>query len=226
MAIARKMTLQIKGRDIRLLIFDMDGVLVSTSSCHARAYHDLWNRLGIDGPDYQSIAGRKTSEVVAEVTASLLPSEQQLQDWIQFKQRRARDCIDSAELCYPDTVDCLRTLAQCGVTMALGTAASAETVRGILQRYRLQDYFESVVTADDTERGKPAPDVYLSLIERHQVLPAASLVVEDSVAGLQAALAAGACVVSVRTGAVQDHAAFLGSFTDLAALRLALGVCA
>lgn len=216
------MTLSLAGRPIQLLIFDMDGVLVSTSDCHARAYDELWQSLGIQGPDYADIAGRRTAEVVAEVAAGLQPSQPQIAQWTDTKQLRARELITVTELCYEDTRPCLKALSGFGVPLALGTAASAATVTAILERYALQEYFSTVVTGDDTARGKPAPDAYLRVIDDQGVAAESALVIEDSQAGLRAAVDAGAQAVSVRTGEHIEHAAFLGAFPDLVALRGAL----
>jgi HAD superfamily hydrolase (TIGR01509 family) len=216
------MTLSLAGRPIQLLIFDMDGVLVSTSDCHARAYDELWQALGVQGPDYTLIAGRKTAEVVAEVTAALQPSPAQVGQWTAKKQQRARELIAATELCYADTRPCLKAFSDHGVPLAMGTAASAATVSAILERYALQEYFSAVVTADDIAQGKPAPDVYLRIIHDQGVAPEQVLVIEDSQAGLRAAVDAGAQAVSVRTGERIEHAAFLGTFPDLAALSDAL----
>ncbi len=219
MAFPQAMTLSLAGRPIQLLIFDMDGVLVSTSSCHARAYDELWQAIGIQGPEYTLIAGRRTAEVVAEVAAGLRPTPAQIGQWTTTKQRRARELIAAADLCYADTRTCLEAFSGFGVPLALGTAASAATVSTILERYALQRYFSMVVTADDIVHGKPAPDVYLRIIHDQDVEPQHALVIEDSQAGLRAAVDAGAQAVSVRTGERIEHAAFLGAFPGLTALH-------
>jgi len=220
------MTLSLAGRPFELLVFDMDGVLVSTSDCHARAYRDLWQRLELAGPAYELIAGRRTAEVVQQVTATLQPSARQLTAWVDAKQRRARELIESTELCFDDTVACLQALTACGVPLAIGTAASAASAHALLERYALDGYFRQVVTADDIVQGKPAPEVYRRIIDDQGVPAAATLVIEDSLAGLQAAVAAGAATLSVRTGVAVDDAAFLGAYPDLASLQQALGVVA
>ncbi len=216
------MTLSLAGRPIQLLIFDMDGVLVSTSECHANAYAELWQALGIQGPEYTLIAGRRTVEVIREVTSGLQPLPVQINQWTATKQQRARELIAATELCYADTSPCLRAFSGYGVPLALGTAASTATVSAILERYALQQYFSSVVTADDIVQGKPAPDVYLRIVHDLGVAPGCALVIEDSQAGLRAAVDAGAQAVSVRTGECIEHAAFQGAFPDLATLRDAL----
>src|SRR6185312_6668260 len=93
---------EIVGRAVRFLIFDMDGVLVDTCGLHARAYRDLWERCGVTGPAYQTIAGRPTVEVVGEATRELSPSAETLAGWVGFKQRRAREYLGTVPVIYGD----------------------------------------------------------------------------------------------------------------------------
>ena len=52
-----------------LVIFDLDGVLVASGPCHARAYGELWARLGVEVPPDDAIAGQRMAEVVARICA-------------------------------------------------------------------------------------------------------------------------------------------------------------
>ncbi|HEC13567.1 MAG TPA: HAD family phosphatase [Acidiferrobacteraceae bacterium] len=212
------MTVILARKPISLLIFDMDGVLVSTSACHAQAYRELWNRLELTGPDYPNIAGRKTSEVVQEATAVLNPDESDVRKWVRFKQNRARDLIESTDICFPDTLESLERLSAHDVKLALGTAASPETAFYILDRYQIRDHFSIVLTAKDVNRGKPAPDIYRAIVERQNIAPDMCLVVEDSYSGIEAAISAGLPVVSVRTRIESNNPAFLASYADLSEL--------
>ncbi len=224
MAFQQSMTISLDGRPFRLVIFDLDGVLVSTSASHARAYDDLWRQLGVVGPDYASIAGRKTSEVVSEVTAGLRPTAAQIDAWTLQKQQCARELIAAGDICFPDAAACLQQLSASGVALALGTAASTGTAHAVLDRYGFTDMFASVVTGEEVIHGKPAPDIYAQIINTLGIPADATLVVEDSLSGLQSALQAGACVVSVRTGVKVDGERFLGTFDDLDELLRATGV--
>lgn len=207
-----------------LLIFDMDGVLVNTTPCHERAYQDLWCEIGIEGPPYQMIAGRKTSEVVREFTKSLKPSAEQESAWVHFKQMRAREYLSTEDISYSDSALCLSTLAACGLPAALGTSASRDNTLMILKRLGFVNFFPIVVTAEDVTQGKPSPEIYLSVIARARVQPERVLVIEDSVAGLQAGAAANAYVASIRTGERIDDPRFIGSFSDLRELLPGIGI--
>jgi HAD superfamily hydrolase (TIGR01509 family) len=198
-----------------LVICDMDGVLVATSPCHEQAYSELWGQLGITGPEYETIAGRKTREVVAEYTAALSPSEEHILRWVARKQERARSLMEVVDLRFDDTIPFLNHVAARGVPLALGTSASKDTTQSVLECQGLTEYFGSVVTADDVMAGKPAPDIYSRIVDRTGTRSAEVLIIEDSMAGVEAALAAQAFAVSVRTGVMVEHPRFLGAFRDL-----------
>jgi HAD superfamily hydrolase (TIGR01509 family) len=85
----------------------------------------------------------------------------------------------------------LRGVRAAGYRMALASSAEPRVIDANLDALGLRPLFEAVVSGTQVARGKPAPDVFLAVAERHGVAPAACLVVEDSRNGLLAAKAAG-----------------------------------
>jgi len=205
-----------------LVAFDLDGVLVDTSACHARAYAELWERLGTTGPPYTEIAGRRTEEVVAEVALPLGLEAAQLEEAVRFKQRRARALLASEAIVFEDAVPCVRALHARGLRLALGTGASRETAQLSLARLGLEAAFDVLVSAEDVRVGKPGPEVYRLCCARAGASPERTLVVEDSGTGIAAACAAGTWVACVRSGLVIAAPRWLGSFPDLRHLQAAL----
>lgn len=207
--------------DFDLVVFDLDGVLVNTSPCHEQAFSDLWNLLGIAGPRYEMIAGRKTVEVIEQFAAEIKPDRRR-EELVRFKQERAREYLSSAQIAFEDSAECLRLLADEGRLLALGTGASRTTTELVLRRFGWQTVFPVVVTGEDVAAGKPAPDIYRLAIARSGASAERTLIVEDSEAGLAAAGAAEAYSVSVRSGVRSDHPRFIGSFPDLGSMLAAL----
>jgi len=74
---------------LECVVFDLDGVLVATSDCHARTFAELWRRLGVEGPAYEAIAGQPTAEIVSRVCAPLGLSDDEIDELVRFKQERA-----------------------------------------------------------------------------------------------------------------------------------------
>ena len=201
-----------------LIIFDMDGVLADSSPCHARAYQDLWKEVGVEGPRYDSIMGRPTGEVIREITRDLAPTTEQEEQWIRFKQERARVYLQKETVTFPDTREVLEKLTASGTAIAVGTSASRATAELLLRQIGVLPLIPVLVTSDDVREGKPAPDTYLEALRRSGGDPDRTLVVEDSLSGLRAATAAGTWSAAVRNNLGYSGPRFLGNFPDLRSL--------
>ena len=206
----------------QLIVFDLDGVLVDTESGHARAYDDLWARVGIEGPEYGRIAGIRTAEVVSRATASLAASDEQRAEWVRFKQERARHYLTGSTRPFPDVGPTVTALYRAGFKLAVGTGSSRRTATTVLEAAGILGLFAAVVTGDDVSRGKPAPDIFLAAFGQTGSAPEAALVVEDTRVGLEAANASGAWSAAVRSGARLASERFIGTYPDLGALARTL----
>lgn len=209
---------------LAMLIFDLDGVLADTTPCHRLAWSRLWDRLGLCGPAYEEIAGQRTLDVVRAVTAGRAPTTAQVEAWVAYKQAEARRLVGRETIVFDDVAPVVGLLRERGVPLALGTSASRHTATAVLARLGLEAAFNPVVAAEDVARAKPHPEVYERIVEAAGLQPRQVLVVEDSEAGVAAAVAAGVHVVSVRTGVRRDGELFLAALPDLRSLPPFLGL--
>lgn len=81
--------------------------------------------------------------------------------------------------------------ALCGKKLKTAVASSSKNAPFILERLRLADTFDAVVSGNDIAKSKPDPEVFLTAARRLETAPAVCLVVEDSLAGIEAAKAGG-----------------------------------
>ena len=81
--------------------------------------------------------------------------------------------------------------------LGIATSNSRELAENVAQVHQLRDFFTSIVTGSDVERGKPSPDIYLKAAEALNVSPAGCLVFEDIAAGILAGKNAGMRVCAV-----------------------------
>ena len=84
-----------------------------------------------------------------------------------------------------------------GILLGIATSNSRELVENVAATHSLRNYFTSIVTGSDVERGKPAPDIYLEVAKQLDVVPGRCLVFEDIVAGILAGKNAGMRVCAV-----------------------------
>jgi HAD superfamily hydrolase (TIGR01509 family) len=96
----------------------------------------------------------------------------------------------------PGAVDAVRRLAP-AFRLAVASSSNGPVIDAVLAAAELDDLFETTVSSEEVQRGKPAPDVYLEAGRRLGVAPAECAAVEDSANGIRSAHAAGMWVVAI-----------------------------
>lgn len=177
----------------RAVLFDLDGVLIDSTSAHAAAYARVMERHGLPPVAYRELAGRPTREVFH----GLGFEGSRLDEIVREKQEDARALLRTQTSLLPGARELLERIGGAGLRAALVTGASGESVRIVCERFALDALLDAVISGDDKIPGKPAPDPFLAACARLDVLPEEALVVEDSASGLLSARSAGipACLV-------------------------------
>ncbi len=178
----------------------MDGVLLDSSPIHAAAYQEALHGLPIVSFVYSRVAGMRSLDGIRAVLKENgidLPNEQ-VAKLAEAKSRIALERIVAENPLFPGALAVLATLAARS-KLALATSASEPAVNAFLDRNQLRGIFQSVVHSGHVRNAKPAPDIFTSAIAALGVDPAEALVVEDAVAGIQAAKAAGASACGIPT---------------------------
>jgi len=178
------------------LVFDLDGVLLDSAPCHNRAFQKVFKPLGIRDFDYRRYAGWKTANVIEDVlrSAGLEPAAQLISELSAEKSRLAREELRAANPVVSECVPVLRILSR-QYALALASSGSRASIALFLTFNRCEHLFQSVLCGDDVTWAKPHPEIYQRTFAKLDVDPGAALVIEDAVAGIQAARAAGAGAV-------------------------------
>jgi HAD superfamily hydrolase (TIGR01509 family) len=182
---------------IRAVLFDFDGVLVSTVDLHARTFREaaehVWGALPLDIEG--DLNGLSTREKLAHLTRTCgLPREEHEPIW-QEKQRRTLDAIRSEIGPDPVKAALMEGLSRDGLRLACVSNASRETTVLALRLADLFRHFEFVLTNEDVARQKPSPEPYLEAFRRLGLPPGECLIVEDSPHGIRSAQESGAHLV-------------------------------
>lgn len=97
----------------------------------------------------------------------------------------------------PGVLNLLKSLNESGARQAIGSSAPKGNLELILELTGIGKYMQAMVAMEDTQRGKPDPQVFLMGAEKLKIQPFRSVVVEDAIAGVQAAKAGGMKCVAV-----------------------------
>jgi HAD superfamily hydrolase (TIGR01509 family) len=182
---------------IQALIFDCDGTLADTMPAHYQAWLEILRPLGIEFPmdRFYAMGGMPTDKIVVELcgeAAKWLDVAALVRDKALAFQRKIGQVRPIEKV-----VDVAR--AHRGKTpMAVASGGQRRMVELTLAQIGVLDWFPVVVTAEDTQQHKPAPDVFIEAARRLGVSPATCTVYEDTDLGLEAARRAGMRWVDVR----------------------------
>jgi beta-phosphoglucomutase len=186
---------------LKSVIFDLDGVIVSTDDLHYRAWKQMTDREGIpfDRETNNLLRGvsRAASLEIILKKSSKVYTEQQKAELMQYKNDiyvKLLESLTSADL-LPNVGALLKKLKNAGVKIAIGS--SSRNTKKILEKIGLSDAFNAVADGTEIRHSKPDPEVFLKAAEKLGEKPQDCLVVEDAAAGIQAAKAGNMTAVAI-----------------------------
>jgi beta-phosphoglucomutase-like phosphatase (HAD superfamily) len=186
------MRLQIPEGEFNGYIFDLDGTLADTMPLHYAAWNEAMHHAGLkmklDENRFYALGG-VPSRLVAELLGRHHGLELDPERVYRDKEAIFMGSLQRLELISP-VVDFARNVSRTH-PVAVASGGTRDVVRSTLAKTGLAPLFAVVVTADDVEHGKPAPDMFLLAAKLMGVEPAHCLVFEDGEPGIQAAKAAG-----------------------------------
>lgn len=181
------------------IIFDMDGVLTDSEPLINAAAVAMFRELGLEvaPEDFHPFIGTGENRYLGGVAEKHrfpidLPSAKRrtYEIYLQLVPTRLR--------AFPGAVELVHACRRRGWRTALASSADRIKIDANLHRIGLPpEGWDAVVTGEDVERKKPAPDIFLAAAARLDMAPGFCVVVEDAVNGIQAAKAAGMRCVAV-----------------------------
>ncbi|MFC8720309.1 HAD family hydrolase [Kitasatospora sp. NPDC057198] len=182
------------------VLFDCDGTLADTHPAHHLSLAATLAPFGVDVSRewYAGYTGTSTPETIR---AALAGQQAALDD--ELVGRLVGECGERyldhlAAVTEIAPVTALARQLTGRLPLAVASGGTRRTVEATLRHLELDGLFTRVVTRDEVERGKPAPDIFLLAARQLGVAPAACVVLEDADSGLLAARRAGMAAVDVR----------------------------
>ena len=204
----------------RAVIFDMDGLLLETEELWVEAEAELFRRHGVAFTRADQLAVMGTSfDVTARHFAERLawPFERRA-ELVEESTAIMHELVRRQVAARPGAVELVAALRDRRTPLGLASNSPRFLVDDALATSGMTDAFDAIVSADDVEHPKPAPDIYLEVCRRLGVDPSDALALEDSVSGITAAKAAGLTCYAVPQLAEVDVSAadrVVASLADL-----------
>jgi len=187
-----------KTAKLAAVIFDLDGLIVNSEDVYEQADIEVLRRRGKEYP--AELRARMMGRPTAESLRAMIEWHA-LEDTVEFLEAERsllRDKLLETSLePMPGLHELLAALERAGIPKAIATSGHRSYAADVLGRLEIHARFQFVLTSEDVARGKPAPDVYQLAAARLGLQPSETMVLEDSVNGCLAGVAAGAFTVAV-----------------------------
>ena len=184
---------------MKAAIFDMDGLIIDSEPLWRLAERETFARVGLELSDDEcrKTTGLRSDEVVGYWFERRPWSGSSREEVHRNLDARVTELIAERGRAMPGVRRSIAALAGAGLRLALASSSSHEVIAVVLATLGLEDVFEITCSGVDEVRGKPDPAVYLTTLRRLGLPARECVAFEDSVAGVQAAHAAGIFTIAV-----------------------------
>ncbi len=174
------------------VIFDMDGVLVDSYQAHFESWRRMLKRQGLEltEREFAETFGQTSREIIRRFFGGAV-SEEDIARWDDEKEVEYREIITADFPAMDGAPELIAALSEAGFLLAIGSSGPRENVQTVLDHLPNARLFAASVNGQEVTHGKPDPGVFLRAAEKLELPPARCVVIEDALAGLDAAQAAG-----------------------------------
>nr|MBD3359342.1 HAD-IA family hydrolase [Candidatus Buchananbacteria bacterium] len=188
----------------KAIIFDRDGVIIDTEPINLDSAIKAFSQQGIELTEKEKDLIIGTHPVDYQEYFKQKYPDFDFAQYRQIKRELYLQGIETAPL-FNEIIDLIKKLSQQNITLGLVTSSARPSTDKIIQRAGLQNVFQAIVSFEDCEQRKPAPDCYLKAAAKLNLEPKDCLVIEDTSIGLQAAKKAGMTCYVIPTKTTQDQ---------------------
>jgi len=189
------------------LLWDMDGTIVDTKQAHFEAWRDAVKSFGYDlNWETFEVGFGRTNRAILPIYIGFEPDQSLADQIIKVKERMFREiALESATL-VPGVESWLESAKKAGWAQAIASSAPMDNIHALLDHFEIRKYFDLIVSGANLP-AKPEPDVFLQAAQQFDQDISQFVVIEDSVAGVQAGKSAGMLCIAVATHLKQSELA-------------------
>lgn len=200
----------------KAIIFDMDGTLVDSMWLWPKVDDIYMEKYNLTMPEHfhKDIEGMSFTETAQYFLDTFPTLNRTIEEIKQEWQEMTMELYCTKVPLKPGAKEFLERMKAAGIPMGIATSNARELAEATLNALQVREYFDTVWTACDVAKGKPAPDVYLRVAEDLQVAPKDCLVFEDVPSGIMAGKNAGMTVCAVEDDFSKPQEAKIRSLAD------------
>lgn len=184
---------------LKLVIFDMDGLMFATEQVNYRAFTEIVKEEGYE-PTFEQFTGflGMNARDIQKKYYSYYGENVDAEGIYKKVGQRAKQIIRKEGV--PEKAglrQLLKVVKEKELLTAVASGSDTEVIKEYLERTGLTPYFDTVLSSKEVKRGKPYPDIFLEICQQLNVKTEETIVLEDSANGVQAALAGNFSVINV-----------------------------
>ena len=177
----------------KVVIFDMDGVLIDSEPAYLEMNKKLFVEFGIemDDENYKALVGLP-SLPMWKMLKEKYNLKNEVSNFMQLEKKRMNEILDSEIISEPveGIVQLLNLLKEKNYHLSVASSSAKENINFVLKKLNLNHYFDFVISGEEVINGKPAPDIFLKVSEKFNADSKNCYVIEDSTNGIAAAKSA------------------------------------
>ncbi|MBN2662653.1 MAG: HAD family phosphatase [Bacteroidales bacterium] len=185
-------------KNIKAVIFDMDGLLVNSEPLWQQAEIKVFNKIGIklSANECKQFQGIRIEDVVPMLIKKYNYNFKTADEIVLDIVNEMLILLENVEV-LPGVIDCIEYYFEQKIPMAIASSSKMVMINKVVDRMKIRDKITLLHSAEFEKAGKPEPDIFLSAAKMLNILPEKCLVFEDSIFGVQAAIKAGMKVIAI-----------------------------
>jgi beta-phosphoglucomutase-like phosphatase (HAD superfamily) len=195
-------------KEIKCVLFDMDGVIINSEQLHRKAYFGTFESLGLNVSDelYTSFTGSSTINTFQKLV-SHFDLDEDPAELVKDKRKRYVSFFENdPTLSLVDGVEeIIKYFYDKGITLVLASSSAMVNIDRVFNRFDLNQYFTAKVSGAELIKSKPHPEIFLKAAKLGNTPKEHCIVIEDSDNGIAAANAAGIFVFGFANPLVEDQ---------------------
>ena len=180
------------------IIFDFDGTIADSLSIHEKAFQDALVNYKLQF-EYKNYSGISTGDAIRKIFSdnNVYILENELGELVKTKRRLANQLYKGTIQFMPGAETFIISLFRKKFQLFVASSGSRMNITAGMQALKIEKYFKGIITADDVSNAKPDPAIFQAVLNKYSIPANQAIVIEDSIAGLLAAKAAGINAVCV-----------------------------